>query len=201
MTTGPALGATGRALRACGRHRASEASQAEDVARRDVAGRVAVGAVPQRSGPATITRHLRLPPTPCACENRDRTQLERAHEMTKEHALEWLSRAFEDLLAQPRLERDSEQWKNSQFAEWQEHFERSGVYVLWLERQERPLYVGEGGLGGRTHVHHTEKPHWTHGQVWTHDDIQGAKGSEGQRRRKLLERFAILVLDPVWNLD
>jgi hypothetical protein len=114
-----------------------------------------------------------------------------------------LQHLFELLIGRPKLKRGLE-WK----AGWDGWIEDQwqpdccGVYVLWrneddLEQGMPPLYVGEGITGTRIWDSFQTRHDWQVAQILYHDKLSG---SDGINWRRLVERFAIVVLNPEENL-
>ena len=62
----------------------------------------------------------------------------------------------------------------------------------------RPIYIGEGITGTRIHDSYHSREDWNYAQV-LYDERFNDK-TNGTKWRLLLERFAMLVLDPMENV-
>ena len=114
-----------------------------------------------------------------------------------------LTNLFERLIGQPKMRRGSDwkdKWDGWDGDKWQSSC--CGVYVLWrneddLEKGNRPLYIGEGISGTRIWESFQRRADWHFAQILYDDKLTSV--AEGMDWRRLLERFAIVVLDPEQN--
>ncbi|MFC1580080.1 hypothetical protein ACFL4N_04140 [Thermodesulfobacteriota bacterium] len=118
-----------------------------------------------------------------------------------------LEKLYEKTLSQTCLKK-GDKWEGN-WDDWEigkdwlpDHF---GVYVLWEtsgchKEGKRPVYVGEGILGLRINESFNRRQGWHYAQMLVDERISG-NSRECQFWRKLLERFLIVVLEPIENVD
>lgn len=111
---------------------------------------------------------------------------------------------FDRLIKCPMLKKGNEwkgQWEGWDESTWVGH--RTGVYVLWKSDTDpgtgtQPVYIGEGITGTRVHDSFNSRKEWNYAQVLYDEKFDDE--TEGPKWRLLLERFAILVLNPQKNI-
>ncbi|MBN2160249.1 MAG: hypothetical protein JW807_12700 [Spirochaetes bacterium] len=126
--------------------------------------------------------------------------------MDKDDVYRNLIKLFDEILAQPFLKKGAE-WAGKSWPEWDEGKtwkpEENGVYILWNEKTDnskgiQPIYIGEGITGKRVWDSFQKRVNWHYAQI-LYSDIISNKTKEATQWRKLLERFCIVVLNPIEN--
>jgi hypothetical protein len=120
-----------------------------------------------------------------------------------QEAIERLGELFRSLINQPMLKRGDE-WQGK-WPGWEQPYWRGeccGVYVLWKDAHDPendipPVYVGEGLTGVRVWESFHSRTDWMFAQI-LYDEVLD-EVNQGLNWRRLLERFAIVVLNPVEN--
>lgn len=111
---------------------------------------------------------------------------------------------FDLLVQRPMLARGAEwgkDWPGWDNETWQPT--RLGVYIFWRDEYDLangnpPVYIGEGQIGRRVWTSEAIRDKWQFAQILYHDDISGPSVTCLNWRR-LVERFAIVVLNPEEN--